>query len=259
MNPRSDDGLKIGVLSIRLVQGRNTKLIIFRNDRGDLPHLTISWGNLSGEVDLHLKKRLPGGREDHEPVATIQESRVAMTFRSFGLELLRLTTHNMYSLPKVRPGWLARNGYVISYLPEDAKAQLIQKVAPNQRRHGKSTRVVQWDVIEVLGQSPELNDNIYHPAILHDLVAIGWRGHVFAEIVRGNRKGRLMALQLLTKPNGTRVWVRIDNLAKAMMKASADFLGSSFRELLGEEAWTRIHYALRLNEIGLKRESSHLL
>lgn len=55
---RIENGWKLGGLTIRVIQGHNKKLLISRNDRGDLPHLTISWGNASKEFDVHLTTRV---------------------------------------------------------------------------------------------------------------------------------------------------------------------------------------------------------
>ena len=251
MDIRSEDAIKIGKLTIRLAQGRNIKLFVFRNDRSDLPHLTISWRNVSGEIDIHLKKRTQGGQEYHEPITTISESDFGKVCESFQLALLKVITINIDSLVKIRPGWLGRRGYVILHLPDDIQKQLIQKLAPKQKRHGKWAFILNEDLLKDPSQLQELTSNCYHPAVLHELAAIGCEGPVFAECVRRKRKGHLMLLQLIAGPNGRRYWVRTNDLVSKMMKLSGEFIPSSFRQLLPGDAWAKIHNELHLDEIGI--------
>jgi len=42
------------------------KLVVFRTDRAGLPHLTCSWSNPSGDVDVHLTPANPRTEHDRE-------------------------------------------------------------------------------------------------------------------------------------------------------------------------------------------------
>ena len=251
METRIEDAFRVGNLTMRLVQGRNIKLFLFRNDRSEPPHLTISWRNASKEIDIHLKKRMRGGQEHHEPITIIPESDFGKAYESFSLLLFKIMTSNIDDLVKVKPGWLARKGYVILHLPDDVQKQLIQKLAPKQKRHGKWAFVLNEGLLEAVNELQELTSHIYHPAVLHALAAIGCNGPVFAECVRRKRKGRLMSLQLITRPNGQRFWVRTNDLVGKMMKVSGEFITSSFKQLLPGDAWAKIHNELHLNELGI--------
>jgi hypothetical protein len=55
MSTVSKGRLRIQKLTLELRQDRNTKLIIFRNDRSDTPHLTLSWNNPSKVIDVHFE------------------------------------------------------------------------------------------------------------------------------------------------------------------------------------------------------------
>jgi hypothetical protein len=102
METRIEDAFRAGNLTIRLVQGRNVKLFIFRNDRSELPHLTISWRNPSKEIDIHFKKRTKGGREHHDPIAIILESDFSKAYESFQVALLKVMALNIDELGKIK-------------------------------------------------------------------------------------------------------------------------------------------------------------
>jgi hypothetical protein len=179
---RSESGLKIGKLTLRLIESHNTKLVIGRNDRADLPHLTISWRNPTAEIDIHLTTRVRGGAVYHEPLGRIAESDLARVADSFGEELSKALVSKITTLRKVRPGWLARNGYWLLHLPEGMQDKLVNNLAPKSKRHGKWTRVVETDFLEKFAHSSEVTDSIYHPSVLHELARI-----VFADQSSHNR------------------------------------------------------------------------
>jgi len=248
---RSESGLKIGQFTLRLIQSHNAKLLVGRNDRADLPHLTISWGNPSREIDFHLTRRVRGGKEHHEPLGTISESDLAKAAESFGANLSQSLQSKIIDLRKVRPGWLARNGYWLMHLPIEVQDRLIDSVAPRNKRHGKWTRVVEDNVLEKLAQSQEMMDSIHHPTALHDLSVMGYQGPIFAQSMRRKYRGRrLLGLYLLCKPDGRRYWVRIDKLTQDMLKLTEEFIESSLKSLLPEDTWHKIQSGLRLEEVG---------
>ncbi len=253
MNMRNENGprIRIGNLTIDHVQRRNRKLIVFRNDKNELPHLTISWQNASKEIDIHLTKRTSGGIENHQPIATIPESVLKKVCESFGAEILKVITLNIEKVRKVRPGWLARNGHTVLYLPNDMQEQLIRKLAPKQKHRGKWTYKVDKDVILGNTLPQEIIDGLYHPSMLHKLAELNYREPVFAASARRKCKDRLIALMLITDPNGRFCWVRIDNLAKKMIKLEKLMI-SSLRTVLPNNAWATINGELLLDELGFE-------
>lgn len=252
MNTRNEHGLSIGNLTMRLVYGRNIKLLVFRNDNKDLPHLTISWQNASNEIDIHLKRRTSGGNENHQSIAKIHESVLKQACESLGAKVFKVITANVDKVRKVRPGWLARNGYIVLYLPNDVQERLIQKLTSKQKRHGKWTHIVDKYIITGMNQPQEIIDGLHHPAMLHYLAELDYREPILAASGRKKCKHRLISLMLVTNPNGSRSWVRIDNLAKEMMKNLEKLMLSSLKELLPNNAWTTIHNELQLDGIGFE-------
>jgi hypothetical protein len=255
---RSESGVKIGKLTIRLIQSHNVKVLVGRNDRRDLPHLTVSWKNPTGEIDIHLTRRVKGGEEHHESLGKITESDLDKVAEAFGTQLGMSMQSRMGELRKIRPGWLARNGYWLSHLSKDAQSQLIESLAPKKKRHGKWTRSIEDDVLEQLALSQEVADSIYHPAMLHNLSALDCHEVVFAQATRRKRRGRLIGLCLIVKPNGRRYWTRIDKLTQVMLKLSEEFIGSSIKQLLPSDTWSKIHNGLKLDEVGIDANGSRI-
>jgi hypothetical protein len=103
--------LRIGQLTLEVRKGRNTKLMITRNDRADTPHLLISFGNASKQIDIHLTRRRKGQTEDYLEVARISETGVSSVIERFVPKLRDLTLKYVTDARPVRPGWLARKGY----------------------------------------------------------------------------------------------------------------------------------------------------
>jgi hypothetical protein len=49
---------------------RRRTLVVFRTDRADLPHLTCSWNNQTGEVGLHMTPVSPRDNDDRELIVS---------------------------------------------------------------------------------------------------------------------------------------------------------------------------------------------
>lgn len=252
MIQQNENGLKIGNFTIRLASGRNVKLYVLRNDRKELPHLTISWQNPSKQIDIHLTTRTVGGNENHQPIAKIDESVLKSDCEHLVAEMLKIITANIDKVRKVRPGWLARNGYVVLYLPDDVQERLIQKLFPKQKRHGKWTHIVDKEIIAGSKPLQEVIDRLYHPSILHELAELNYREPILAASGRKKCKYHLIPLMMITNPNGNSCWVRLDNLAKKMMKNLEELMISSIKQMLPNNAWEIIHGELYLDELGFK-------
>lgn len=250
---RIDHGLRVGNLTVRLVKGRNVKLVVFRNDKKELPHLTISWQNVSNEIDMHLTRRTSVGNKNHPPqqsIAAIPESVLKKACESFVAKMVTVMVLNIDKVQKVRPGWLARNRYAILYLPNYIQEQLIQKLVPERKRHGKQTRTVDKDVImKRINLLQEVRDGLYHPSILHELAELEYREPLLAVSWRKKCNHRLIPLMLATNPYGRHCWVRIDNLAKKMMNNIEKMFITSLKEILPNNVWATVHTELHLDEI----------
>src|SRR5437588_3705731 len=170
------DRIKISKLAMEIIQGNNVKLVVFRTDRSDIPHLTISCGNISKEIDVHLKSRSLGGKEDHRTIAKIPESDLSKLYKVFEPEFLQSMWAGMQKIRTARPGWLGRKGYIVLYLSDEVRQQIASRIAPKQKHKRKWTHVVDEQAIKDILQSQEIMDSVYHPAILHELAAQGYTG-----------------------------------------------------------------------------------
>ncbi|HEX8707686.1 MAG TPA: hypothetical protein VF723_05445 [Pyrinomonadaceae bacterium] len=237
---------------MELRQDRNAKLVIFRNDRNDTPHLTISWENPSKEIDIHLKSRSAGGQENHRKLVVIHERDFIKLFVSLKPIFLQSVSLNLNKIRRVRPGWLGHRGYAVFYMDEEEKSQMIDRIAPLRKYHGKWERVPDLKVFEDWIHSPEAINSIYHPSILHDIAADGCDDPIIAGRIRGQHKPKTMPLQLVKMPDGRSFWLRLDKLGKSMMGISETFTLSCLKLLLPGDAWATIFNELHLEEIGLE-------
>lgn len=180
---------------------RNAKLVIFRNDRNDTPHLTISWENPTRDIDVHLKTRTAGGQEDHQKIAIIEERDLIRLFRLFRNAFVQSVVGNLHRIGRVRPGRLGRWGYAVFYLDEQEKTEILEKVAP-LKKHRKLERVLDMKAFVDWAHSPKLMNNIYHPSILHDIAADGSTNVIMAGRIRGKHRPKVMPLGLVKSPDG---------------------------------------------------------
>jgi hypothetical protein len=231
---------------------RNAKLMIFRNDRSGTPHLLISWENLSKEVDVHLKSRSAGGQEYPNYLAKIPESDFVKLFKSFEPAFMQSINANLCRIPRVRPGWLGHRGYAVFYMDEREKSQMMDRIAPLRKYHGKWERVPDMQAFEDWTNSPEIINNIYHPSILHDIAANGYDDIIMAGRIRGKHKPKSMALCLVKSSNGRASWVNLDRLIQSMMGISETSTLLCLKQLLPKDAWTTIFNELHLEEVGFE-------
>jgi hypothetical protein len=244
--------LRVQELTIQFSQGNNVKLMIFRNDRNDTPHLLISWENFSKEVDVHLKSRTAGAREHPNYLAKIPESDFINLFSSFEPTLLQSVGVNLHKIQKVRPGWLGRKGYAVFYMYEDEKNQFINKIISLRRHHGKWEHVFDFQALTDWALSPEAINCVYHPSILHDIAADGHDDAVIASRIKGKHKPKVMPLRLIRKADGKSIWIRLDKLQETIMNVSKTFVLSCLKMLLAREVWATIYNELHLEELGIE-------
>src|ERR1700689_4788965 len=88
------------------------KLVVFRVDRTDLPHLTCSWNNASMEVDIHLTSTTPSGERRWESIVRIQKSELLGSFRNLVNQFTEILGRSPIQFVwGVQPKWLAARGY----------------------------------------------------------------------------------------------------------------------------------------------------
>src|SRR5882672_9492807 len=130
--------LRFDKLTMEFRRRGNAKLIIFRNDRDDTPHVTASWENRSKQVDVHLTSRAKAGHEEHRRIAAIDEQAFIKLFTSYEPAFLENLGPSIGTFRGVRPGWLGRKGYVVFYLDSEERKQFVERIVPRSERHGKS-------------------------------------------------------------------------------------------------------------------------
>jgi hypothetical protein len=240
--------LRIQKLTMELRQDRNTKLIIFRNDRSDTPHLTLSWNNPSKVIDVHLKSRGVGGSETHREIGIVKERAFLKLLGTFKDQLRDNVLVELSRAAKINPGRLGRWGYAVFYLDEDEKREFIDRIAP-LRKHGKRERMPDPEALEGWANSAEVRKNIYHPSALHYIAAAGRDDVIMAGRVRGNHRPRLLPLGLFTARNGRPIWIGMDRLSRSMLSFSEEFTLSCLKQLLPKDAWAIVVNELHLDEI----------
>jgi len=250
MSTASKGRLRIQKLTMELRHDRNTKLIIFRNDRRDTPHLTLSWNNPSKVIDVHLKRRGAGGSEIHREIGIVQERALLRLLGTFKDKLRDSVLVELSRAAKINPGRLGRWGYAVFYLDEDEKREFIDKIAP-LRKHGKRERMLDPEGLVDWANSAEVRNNIHHPSALHYIAAAGRDDVIMAGRVRGNHRPKLLPLGLFSAPDGRPIWIAMDRLSKKMLSLSDTFTLSCLQQLLPNDAWDIVFNELHLAEVEL--------
>jgi hypothetical protein len=188
------------------------KLLIARNDRGDLPHLTVSWGNLSHEIDIHLTSELPGGGRAHESVAKIPEQSLMALLTEFAPVFVQALLGSLDSLQRVRPGRLGRRGYLVLKTNAEAEKEWIGRLAPPRpKRPGKKRRRRSYSINEDFATDLQAHadlmiSNWHHPKVLHDWAVNGQREPIWAVCTKRRRRGHTMVLMSLPLGAGRVGW-----------------------------------------------------
>ncbi len=240
--------LRVGELTLEIRKGRNTKLLITRNDRSDTPHLLISFGNQTHEIDVHLTRRTAGAQEDYQPVARISESAVSTVIESFVPKLSELALQHVNDMRAVRPGWLAKKGYLVSYLDVEAERKMVELLAPKRRYHSKWERVLRAAGLEDYLHSELPGETIFLPSVLHELKRVQYSRPVLVGRIRGRRKPRLTAVHLGLTPKGTLKWFPLHKLVSPLMHLGESLI-EELKQLVSEDKWKLIWDELHLEEI----------
>jgi hypothetical protein len=110
-------------------------LVVRRIDRDDLPHLTVSWNNPSGEIDVHLTPLYPKDDNDRESIAKVPEMELPAYLVSLSKRFLGLVRSSLLQIIwSVGPSWLLRNNYFLIGTSGESIEQWLRKVVPKQLR-----------------------------------------------------------------------------------------------------------------------------
>jgi len=240
--------IRIGQITLEARQGRNTKLLLFRNDRADLPHLLISLGNVSGEIDIHLKTRSTGGQEALRCIAKIPEGTITTVLQNLEPRFQEMALHHITTTRAVRPGWLAMKGYIVSYLDDEAERKMVEMFAPKRKYHSKWERVLRAAGLDDFVQSELPGEMVLLPSVLHELKRLHYSRPVMVHRVHGRHKPAMSALRLGLTPKGRLKWFPMHKLVNDLR-----YIGESaieeLKQLVPPDKWRLIWEELRLGEV----------
>jgi len=207
------------------------KLVISRRSRPELAHLTVGWGNRSGETDFHLtyghEGAMAGEREkDHKPLFVVTPEMLQLAGQAIEPFLRNEALPFLLNhFRRYRPGWLARRGYMVLLAGEQHFRGLVERVAP---KAGRKHRVDLRELVSPATHAAMLNETIYSPEIL---VCPEWVAEVMgpseiklpvtATRVRGGglNQGDTIILQYGPDPKGVVGWCGIMNRHMATFSA----------------------------------------
>lgn len=217
------------------------KLVVFRTDRDDLPHLTLSWNNPSKEIDLHFTPVHTKDDQDRESIIKIPESTVADFFISLGHQFATVVTTDILKLFfPVRGEWLRRNYYRVLQPGGKSLEQWLLLSVPKVRGKYRAD-------MNTLGEIPR--QSLRQPTTQR-LIELRAERQVWAVCTKGSDKGRTLVLHYMAWRPGVFSWVAVD------YDDAPEFCGA-FQNVLAEpmdklvtSAIQKVRVELRLEEIG---------
>lgn len=110
-------------------------LVVSRKRPSGGIHLTISWRNASGELDIHLKREpVAPGEDPYIPLSRIGAERLARAGEHFSAGFEPTALSMMAHWRPVRPGWLERNEYGLTLIEKEPPDELLRPFAPCRLR-----------------------------------------------------------------------------------------------------------------------------
>ena len=218
------------------------KLVVFRVDRKDLPHLTVSWGNPSGEVDLHLTPTFPVANAERESILRISESELrARTADLVRQAWLVLQGHTVGGVWGVRARWLANNGYMLVGAKDTPVADWLRGALPKVRGKFRldQNRIRKWPKMALFQPTPRRFE------------LLGQYGQIYALRTKGPDRGRTLVLQRLTLGFPSSTWVALDFTDMARLCKALNRLLRQWLRDLAPGTWERVCEALELRQAPL--------
>ena len=239
---------RVGQITIEVRQGRNTKVLLFRNDRSDLPHLLFSFGNPSKEIDVHLKSRAAGAKEVLRSIAKISDTAVTIVLENVEPRLKEIALQHVVNIRPVRPGWLGKKGYVVSYLNEESERKLVEIFAPKRKYHSKWERVLRASGLDDFVQSDLPGEMLFLPSVLHELKKLQYSRPVMVHRIRGRHRPAMTALRLGLTSKGRLEWFPVHKFVNDL-RYVGELVVDELRQLVPGEKWELVWDALHLEEV----------
>ena len=224
------------------------KLEVFRVDREDLPYLTFSWGNRSGEIDVHLTSASPRDENEHkpitkihEPILKIQESKLKASVGDLITQIWELVQKNpMQMVLCVNHKWLASRGYILVGPRDEGVTRWLERVLPKKRGKYRLDEAV-------FAQLPKM---AFYKPTARRLAKLGEEGQVCAVCRKGPQRGTVLVLQRLDQTPAPPSWLAFDCADMDKLIRPAKRLIAQWLASLAPGVWKRIHYGLQLQESG---------
>lgn len=218
------------------------KLVVFRTDRTDLPHLTCSWNNPTGDVDLHLTPVSPRDNDDRESLLKIQEPELKARFRGLVGQIVELVLSTPIQIIwGVNPRWLAARGYVLLGPTSKPVSDWFQRAL--SKRRGK------YRLDERLfKQMPKIG--VYRPTA-RKFAKLGQDGQMHAVCMKGPQRRTVLMLARIDFAPSNAMWVAFDfaDLSSLVGTFQRRRVIPQWFASFAPGAWERIHAALCLHEL----------
>jgi hypothetical protein len=217
--------------------------VISRNDRKDLPHLTIPSNTTSDRMNIHLTRYLPGGKREEVYRATCSKSELGIVLEGLGKEFAEVYKRRLGTqLRRVGPAWLERRGYAV-ILPEAVWKWLSATIPKRKGRYRVDPNIFENLPIPAGSLSAT-------PNVLRGLMASGYRGSVCAVRTARPARGRIIVLSY-SPPGQKRAGWYIVSSDRQAAEINA-VIESIVRKvvLTMPDVITRIFQEMRLDEIG---------
>jgi hypothetical protein len=177
------------------------KLVVFRTDRNDLPHLTLALDNHSGEIDLHFTPVHPKDRNDRNSIMKVPQTLLAEYFINLGEQFATLATTRIFKLFfPVRGEWLRQNYFKVLEPCGESFEEWFIRASPKLRGKYRTD-------INTLREIPR--HSLRQPTTQR-LIELRATQQVWAVCTQGWDKGRVLVLHYMGWRPGVMTWVAID-------------------------------------------------
>lgn len=239
------------------------KLVVARARTARPAHVTLSWNNASGEIDLHLKlgPNERGGDTVYEPLLRIPQQHVVAEAERAGELVRRMMERLVREFRPVTPEWLRFRRYVIVLPEEGSFVAALRAAVP------KSGGKYRWRGFKNSERERALRAatmRFYRPGVLRQLTGpeVNWPVMAIPVERHGMHQG-MLSIGRREAPDGSVGWMmfRPKHVTRAF-RAVVDAIVRRIAGYVGPEhamAWERIVEALDLNGIVQARQLVHRL